>query len=66
MQVFIYTPVFKEGVQKDGMTVYAFNQRNAFKVLLQYYDISDLEDVELLGETTTDDQDYIDFLNFEN
>ena len=64
MRVNIYTPIFKEGCEQDGQLVYGFNEIEGYKEMLQFFDRDELEGVELLGWTTTDDPDYESYMEF--
>jgi len=62
-RIFIYTPIFRDDANLDGISVYAFSDDHAMKELLKYFNKSDIVGVEILGNTSTDDQDYLDTLS---
>jgi predicted xylose isomerase-like sugar epimerase len=64
MKVYLFTPIFKEGIELDGQIVYAKNERQGLKEMKKFFDDDDLEGVEVLGWTTTDDPDYQHYLEF--
>jgi hypothetical protein len=64
MKVNLYTPIFKEGVELDGQIVYATNERDGLREMQLFFDADDLEGVEVLGWTTTDDPDYESYMEF--
>lgn len=64
MKVNLYTPIFKEGFDQDGQIVYATNERDGLEEMCLFFDRDELEGVELLGWTTTDDPDYEHYMEY--
>lgn len=64
MRVNIYTPIFKEGVELDGQMVYGFDEAEGLQEMLLFFDEDEVEGVELLGWTTTDDPDYEHYMEY--
>jgi hypothetical protein len=62
MRIYLYTPIFKEGVELDGQLVYGKNEKEGLIEMRKFFDDDELEGVEVLGWTTEDDPDYQDYI----